>query len=182
MADGFTIRDAGAVSAWDKPDMSVMRLGRRAPVRMKLDGFGQQWRDWIAAAAEAASAPVDYVAAPLLSTASALIGNARWAFATPGWGEPPHLWVCAVGDSGSSKSPGADALLRDVLPEIERRMLGDFPDQLRDWQALSARALRMQYGPSMLWTVCACWNWPEASRRRKRRIPSRCRSRQRPPR
>ena len=138
MADGFTIRDAGAVSAWDKPDMSVMRLGRRAPVRMKLDGFGQQWRDWIAAAAEAASAPVDYVAAPLLSTASALIGNARWAFATPGWGEPPHLWVCAVGDSGSSKSPGADALLRDVLPEIERRMLGDFPDQLRDWQALSA--------------------------------------------
>ena len=25
--------------------------------------------------------------------------------------------------------------MRDVLPEIERRMVGDYPDRLRDWQA-----------------------------------------------
>ena len=25
--------------------------------------------------------------------------------------------------------------MRDVLPEIERRMVGDYPDRLREWQA-----------------------------------------------
>src|SRR4029077_10435348 len=77
--------------------------------------------------------PPDYVAAPLLAAASALIGNARWAQASPGWIEPPHLWLGVVGDSGNGKSPGADCLMRDVLPEIERRMLADFPDRLRGW-------------------------------------------------
>src|SRR5438067_982643 len=69
------------------------------------------------------------------AAASALIGNARWAQATPGWAEPPHLWIGVVGDSGSGKSPGADCLMRDVLPEIERRMRADFSDRLWRWQA-----------------------------------------------
>jgi hypothetical protein len=85
--------------------------------------------------ADAAACPVDYVAAPLLSSVSTLIGNSRWAQAWPGWEEPPHLWVVAVGDSGTGKSPAGDALLRDVLPDIERRMIGDYPDRLREWQA-----------------------------------------------
>jgi hypothetical protein len=71
----------------------------------------------------------------LLATVSALIGHARWAEATPGWAEPPHLWLGVVGDSGNGKSPGADCLMRDVLPEIERRMLADFPDRLLSWHA-----------------------------------------------
>jgi hypothetical protein len=75
------------------------------------------------------------VAVPLLASASALIGHSRWAQATPGWAEPPHLWIGAVGDSGNGKSPGADCLMRDVLPEIERRMVADFPDRLREWRA-----------------------------------------------
>jgi hypothetical protein len=84
-------------------------------------------------AAEAAACPPDYVVAPLLATVSALIGHARWAQATPGWAEPPHLWLGAVGDSGTGKSPGADCLFGEVLPEIERRMLSEFPDRLREW-------------------------------------------------
>src|SRR6516164_11627870 len=82
-----------------------------------------------------AACPVDYVAAPLLASISVLIGHARWAQATPGWAEPPHLWIGAVGDSGTGKSPGADCLMRDVLPEIEQRMLADYPDRLREWRA-----------------------------------------------
>jgi len=121
--------------AWGEPDMSVLRLARRAPPAIPLDMFGPEWAHWITDAAEAAAAPVDYVALPLLACASALIGNARWARATPGWQEPPHLWLGVVGDSGSSKSPGADCLMRDVLPEIERRMRGDFPDRVAEWRA-----------------------------------------------
>ena len=153
MPDGMSILDVGAEAArlaaeavkgasegsdpdlLANPDMTVLRMGRRAPPSFPLDVFGPQWAQWIEAAAVAAAAPADYVALPLLAAASALIGNARWAQATPGWKEPPHLWVGTVGDSGSSKSPGADCMLRDVLPEIEQRMLSDYPDRRRDWQA-----------------------------------------------
>src|SRR5205814_5594016 len=89
----------------------------------------------LSATVDAAACPPDYVAAPLLAAASALIGHARWAEATPGWTEPPHLWLGVVGDSGNGKSPGADCLMRDVLSVIERKMLGDFPDRLRGWRA-----------------------------------------------
>jgi hypothetical protein len=120
---------------WADPDMDVLRLYRRPPPALPLDVFGTAWSRWIEDAADAAACPVDYVAAPLLASASALIGNARWAQATPGWSEPPHLWVVAVGDSGNGKSPGADCLMRDVLPQIEQSMLADFPDRLREWRS-----------------------------------------------
>ncbi len=126
------------------PDMSILRLSRRAPPALPLDVFGPGWAMWISAAAEAAAAPPDYVAVPLLASSSALIGHARWAQATPGWMEPPHIWAGSVGDSGSSKSPGADCLLRDVLPVIEQRMMGDFPDHLRDWRAAAEAATAAQ--------------------------------------
>jgi hypothetical protein len=120
---------------WSEPDMGVLRLHRRPPPRLPIEVFGGRWGDWIGQAAEAAACTADYVVAPLLSSASALIGHARWAQATLGWVEPPHLWIGAVGDSGNGKSPGAESLMRDVLPEIERRMLADFPDRLREWRA-----------------------------------------------
>ena len=120
---------------WPEPDMGVLRLHRRAPPTLPIEVFGPTWGPWIVTAAEAAACPADYVAAPLLASVSALIGHARWAQATPGWAEPPHLWTSVVGDSGDGKSPGADCLLRDVLPEIERRMIADYPDRLREWRA-----------------------------------------------
>jgi hypothetical protein len=128
------LRDADLLA---HPDMNVLRLHRRPPPALPFEAFGPAWGKWIPLVANAAACPPDYVAAPLLAAASALIGNARWAQAVPGWAEPPHLWTAAVGDSGQGKSPGADALMRDVLPEIERRMVADFPDKLRDWRAAS---------------------------------------------
>jgi Protein of unknown function (DUF3987) len=131
------VADAPEITArdsWGEPDMDVLRLHRRPPPRLPVEVF-DRWGDWISQAAEAAACPGDYVAAPLLASASVLIGHARWAQATFGWAEPPHLWIGAVGDSGNGKSPGADCLMRDVLPEIERRMLADFPERLREWRA-----------------------------------------------
>jgi hypothetical protein len=71
-----------------------------------------------------------------------LIGHASWAQATPGWTEPPHLWLGAVGNRGTGESPGADSLLGEVLPEVERRIFADFPDRLRDW-AFTGEAMRL---------------------------------------
>jgi hypothetical protein len=145
---------------WPEPDLSILRRDRPAPPAFPLHAFGPAWSDWISAAAEAAACPPGYVAAPLLASASALIGNARWAEATPGWVEPPHLWVGVLGDSGNGKSPGADCLMRDVLPEIERRMLVDFPDRLRDW------GMRRELGKAAL------ERWRRKLRDGKRRDPS----------
>ena len=128
-------KDNGAGgSGWSEPDMGVLRLRRRPPPPLPLEVFGDIWKQWLLDAAAAAACPVDYVVAPLLSSVSTLIGNARWAQASPGWSEPPHLWAVAVGDSGAGKSPGGDCLMRDVLREIERRMFGDWPDRLHEWQ------------------------------------------------
>jgi hypothetical protein len=122
--------------AWGEPFMDVMRLRRRDPPELPLKVFGEAWGDWIVNTAEAAACPVDYVVAPQLASVSTLIGHARWPICGA-WKEPPHLWMVTVGDSGDGKSPGADALMRDVLPAIEQRMIGDFPDRLADWQAAS---------------------------------------------
>ncbi|MHB1304591.1 MAG: DUF3987 domain-containing protein [Acidiphilium sp.] len=124
--------------------MTVLRLGRRAPPRLPIDLFGPQWSAWIARTAEAGATAPDYVACNLLASASGLIGNARWPQATPGWREPPHLWIGSVGDSGTNKSSGADALMRDVLPAIEARMAADFPDRLKEWRA-SAEAAKVLF-------------------------------------
>jgi hypothetical protein len=124
--------------AWHDPDMGIMNLRRREPPAFPLDVLGKEWGEWVEGAAKAAAAPIDYVAMPLLATVSVLIGNARWAQATPGWAEPPHLWCGVVGDSGEGKSPGSDCLMRDIVPELERRMVGDFPERHREWQAAVA--------------------------------------------
>jgi hypothetical protein len=116
-------------------DLSVLRLNRRAPPPFPLDIFGTESKPWISNAAEAACCPPDYVGAPLLATGSALIGNARWGQAWPGWEEPPHLWVGSVGLSGDGKTPGASTLFRRIVPELDRRMIGDFPQQFADWKA-----------------------------------------------
>ena len=129
-------------------DITVLRLNRRPPPAFPLRLLGDDWSRWVVNAAAASAAPIDYVIAPLVSAASALIGNARWAQAGGGWVEPPHLWCASVGDSGSSKSPGADPLMRHVIPAMEQRMSADFPDRLRDFkaQAEAAEARREQWG------------------------------------
>jgi Protein of unknown function (DUF3987) len=132
-AAGFTIQDFPDDPAWPEPDLGVLRLNRREPPPLPLAIFGP-FASWILETSQSAACPPDYVAAALMAVASVLIGNARWAQATPGWCEPPHLWTCVVGDSGDGKSPGSDCIFRDILPEIERRMQGDFPDRLRDWK------------------------------------------------
>src|SRR5206468_1611495 len=83
IAPDITTRDT-----WPLPEMGVLRLNRRPCPAIPLDVFGPTWGPWITIAAEAAACPPDYVAAPLLASASALIGHARWAVAAPGWAEP----------------------------------------------------------------------------------------------
>jgi hypothetical protein len=137
-ADFGTKPNGADDSGWGEPDMSVMRQRRRQPPTLPLNVFGAKWSPWIADAAKAAACSPDYVALPILASVSVLIGHARWAQAVPGWSEPPHLWMAPVGDSGDGKSPGSDCLMRVILPAIEHRMIGDFPERLHEWRAAAA--------------------------------------------
>jgi putative DNA primase/helicase len=105
-------------------DLSPLRHGRAKPPALPIDLLGS-WADWINQAAEAANAPSDYVVAALLAAASGAIGNARWAEAWEGWSEPPALWIAAVGDPSSGKSPSADLVFAG-LRRIEAEELQAF--------------------------------------------------------
>ena len=85
MADGagFSIAEAPPAEPWPDPDMTLLRMNRRPPPLFPLQVFGSSWEVWIRATAEAAACPVDYIAMPLLSSSSVLIGNARWAQVRP---------------------------------------------------------------------------------------------------
>jgi hypothetical protein len=125
----------GATSGWGEPDTGVLQLHRRTPPLFPIEVLGDKWGPWVVNSARAAAAPPDYVALPLIAAASTLIGNARWAKATNDWIEPPHIWTAPVGDSGDGKTPGFRPFARHILPALERRMLGDFPERYREWQA-----------------------------------------------
>ena len=137
-AQGAADREAPDPERLANPDMSVLRMGVRPAPPFPLRLLGKEWEAWVRKAAEAAGAPADYVVLPLLAAASCLVGNARWARATAGWAEPPHLWLGLVGQSGSSKSPGMNCIISDVLPALEARMQEGFAERLRSWQASAA--------------------------------------------
>jgi hypothetical protein len=120
---------------WGTPDMGVLRQRRRDPVPLPIEVFKKPWGSYILDAAASAACPPDYVSSPLLAIASVLIGHARWAQGGQGWAEPPHLWPIVIGDSGDGKSAGSDVLMREVVTEIERRMIGDFPERHSLWRA-----------------------------------------------
>jgi hypothetical protein len=114
------------------PDQSVLRSGRRVPVAFPTDVLGP-WKDWVLTAAEGANAPVDYVAANLFAAVAALIGNARNVSPWPSWSQPSVLWIAAVGDPSSGKSPGAGPILR-ALNDVERKLGRDFENIKRGWE------------------------------------------------
>ncbi|WP_227288071.1 DUF3987 domain-containing protein [Boseongicola sp. H5] len=90
------------------------------PPELPLEAvFGPVWARWIRKAAEAKSAPPDYVMAGLLATAGAAIGNSRWVSPWAGWSEPPIIWTMLIGAPSSNKSPGLDAVL-GPLRAVER--------------------------------------------------------------
>lgn len=104
-----------------------------------MDGIFQDGaRAFVDDAINGASQTADYAALPLLSLASALLGNARWAVAWRGWAEPPVLWCASVGNPSSGKSSGAAPVNRDVLADVERHLSRDYPKQLEEWATVAS--------------------------------------------
>ncbi len=139
MADGYVSPGLGYTTKDAKPpppvlpEMGFLSRTRLPAPPLPLDMFGPWWSRWIERTAAGANAPPDYVAAPLLAAASALIGNARWVRAWHGWAEPPALWCASVGNPSSGKSPGAAPVMREVLGMVEAHMARGYPDESAAW-------------------------------------------------
>lgn len=122
---------------WPEPDLCLLNPVRPpAPVlsNPQLDWVFGPWAGWIRTAAAAKGAPIDYVALGLLTTASALIGNARWPAPFADWEEPPILWGMLVGDPSAGKSPALDAVMAP-LREIEHALAEAFKTARAEWES-----------------------------------------------
>lgn len=119
-------------------DAGILDGNRKKPPELPIDTFGE-WGTWISLVGEKKSAPRDYVAAGLLAAASTIIGNARWVSPWDGWKEPPVLWLAAVGDPSSGKSPALDEAF-SFLRHLENEMADDFPEKLKDYERIKETA------------------------------------------
>ncbi|SDF54316.1 YfjI family protein [Rhodobacter capsulatus] len=122
---------------WPEPDLSLLNPVRPPPPVLSdahFDWIFGPWASWLRTAAAAKGAPLDYVALGLLTTASALIGNARWPLPFEGWDDPPILWGMLVGDPSAGKSPALDAVMAP-LREIEHALAEAFKTARAEWES-----------------------------------------------
>ncbi len=127
-----TISAQGANDNWPAPGMSFL-IEEIAPPAFPLEIFPPLLAEWLIQTAISKSAPVDYVAAPLLTGAASLIGTARRVMPWSGWSEPAILWTTLVGSPSAGKSPAMDPVL-SVLAKLEGDSLEDHVEALRIYE------------------------------------------------
>jgi hypothetical protein len=122
-----------ATPSWANADLSLLGSGHRPAPVFPSDLFRRFWHNWLKGAAARVSAPEDYVAAALLASASAALGNVRWPIAGAGWSEPPILWCGLAGAPSAGKSPAID-VVHGLVQHAEDRMASGFDDLLCNYQ------------------------------------------------
>lgn len=85
-----------------------------------VDALPAVLRDFVEAAAKAASCDNAHVALPALAAAAAAIGTSRQLKLKGSWPVLPTIWTATIGDSGSKKSVGS-ALALGPIEAIENR-------------------------------------------------------------
>ena len=124
-------------SVWPDPDMTVIRPERPPAPEMTDQEFVAVfggWSQWLKSAASVKSAHADYAALALLSTASAIVGNTRWAVPWDGWKELSILWGMLIGEPSSGKSPALDAVL-DPIKKIDAEFTREYRNEHDAWEA-----------------------------------------------
>src|SRR5262249_49542673 len=102
-----------------EPDLSLLDDRRGDLPDFPADIFGGRCQEFLERSAHGAGVTFAHVAVPLLSIVSALLGTARRVQASRSWSQPCSVWASIVGNSGSGKTPGIDAVRRP-LAQIER--------------------------------------------------------------
>jgi hypothetical protein len=117
----FEPQDLERERVWGPADMSIARGNRLPAPKLPIEIFDETWGDLLALSAHAKAAPVDYVAASLLCSAAALLGNSVRGVPWEGWSEATALWFGLVGIPSSGKSPALE-VCADLLTRVEREI------------------------------------------------------------
>ena len=127
------------------PDMRVLKPYRAPAPPFPLELFGP-FSEWLQQQAVAKSAPVDYIATGLLTTAAAIIGATRRVLTEGTWSEPSILWLANVGTPSSNKSPALDAVMAP-LTRLEAHMARGWDAKSREYEGkkLAAETLRAKW-------------------------------------
>jgi len=89
---------------------------------------------FVTAGARAIGCDPSYLALPLLTAIAAGIGNVRRLGLKPGWHVPPILWTAVVGESGTSKTPAFQLVMRPVR-ERQRKALERHAEKMKQYKA-----------------------------------------------
>ncbi len=73
--------------------------------KMPVDSLPEVVASFISEGADAIGCDTSMIALPLLSALGATIGTSRRVMLKADWLEPPLVWSCVLGESGSSKTP-----------------------------------------------------------------------------
>lgn len=119
---------------WPDADLRLLRPDVPPPPVLPLaEVLTPRAAEWVAATAEGAGAPPDYVLAALLSVTGATMGNARWVSPWKGWAEPPIIWTMCIGNPSAGKSPAIDAVLAP-LRRAERPLRQEAEAETVAWE------------------------------------------------
>lgn len=118
---------SGSAGGWGEFDPAILDDGRPAVPAFPLEVLPAFWRAWARDTAQAAGAPVDYVALSLIAAVAGLCGVGVRVQPAPGWQEPLVLWQALVGAASSGKSP-AIASLRRLLATLAWERAGAAAD------------------------------------------------------
>lgn len=117
----------------DEPDMDILKTKILLPAPALNTKIFKGLEDWVNQTAETTNAPVDYVAFSLLAGAAGVIGLSRTISPKTGWEECCCLWIGAVGEPSSGKTP-ATTPIRKILNSVEDSRKCSYLEKLAQWK------------------------------------------------
>lgn len=117
----------------NEPDMDILKTKILLPAPTLNTKIFKGLKNWINQTAENTNAPVDYVAFSLLAGAAGVVGLSRTVSPRVGWEESCCLWIGAIGEPSSGKTP-ATTPIRKILNKVEESRKEDYFDKLAKWK------------------------------------------------
>lgn len=117
----------------NEPDMDILKTKDLLPAPKLNTKCFKNLEPWIIQTAENTNAPVDYVAFSLLASAAGIIGLSRSISPWEEWQEPCCLWIGAIGEPSSGKTP-ATTPIRKILNKIEDSRKNGYSAKLAEWK------------------------------------------------
>lgn len=116
-----------------EPDMDILKTKDLLPAPKLNTQCFKNLEPWIIQTAENTNAPVDYVAFSLLASAAGVIGLSRSISPWEEWQEPCCLWIGAIGEPSSNKTPATQPVKR-ILNTLEEERKKEYNKKLPIWK------------------------------------------------